>query len=276
MAETMTLLPRAFRVRHRRRELNDTYTLTLEPGEGPPLGFAAGQYNMIYVPGVGEVPISISGSPLEPRPLTHTIRAVGPVSRAICDLRKGQDVGIRGPYGTGWPMEQVLGRDLLLIGGGLGLAPLRPAILQVMAQRAHYGRVTLLIGARTPRDLLYSREIRRWRSRFDFDVQVTVDTATADWHGHVGVVTSLIPLARFEPDETAALVCGPEIMMRYCAAELLRARVAGEDIYVSLERNMKCALGTCGHCQFGPHFVCRDGPVFRYERIAPFLKIREV
>ena len=147
---------------------------------------------------------------------------------------------------------------------------------QILAQRERYGRVALLVGARTPQDLLYVAELQKWRARFDVEVLVTVDSAASGWAGHVGVVTKLIGLARFESDETVAMLCGPEVMMRFCVTELLQRGLRSEDIYLSMERNMKCAVGFCGHCQFGPTFVCKDGPVFQYARLEPFLKIREV
>lgn len=231
---------------------------------------------MLYVLGVGEAPISISGNPLEPAPLTHTVRAVGAVSRAICALKRGTSLGVRGPFGAGWPMDEARGRDVVIVAGGIGLAPLRPAVCQIMAQRQHYGRVCLLVGARTPKDLLYSAELMQWRARFDLEVLVTVDSASNGWRGHVGVVTTLIDQARFDPEEALALVCGPEVMMRYTISALQRVGVAEEHVYLSVERNMKCALGFCGHCQLGPTFVCKDGPVFHLPGIAPFLKVREV
>ncbi len=275
-ASPLLIVPRAFKVRKTRRELRDTVTLELDPTEGLPLTFQAGQFNMLYVFGVGEVPISISGNPMEPAPLTHTVRAVGAVSAAISGLKRQEVVGVRGPFGLGWPLGEALGKDVIIIAGGIGMAPLRPAACQIMAQREQYGRVTLLVGARMPDDLLYSAELQKWRARFDLEVLVTVDSASNGWRGHVGVVTTLIAHARFEPAETVAMVCGPEVMMRYSVAELRRRGVESENIYLSMERNMKCAVGFCGHCQFGPTFVCKDGPVFNHSRIEPFLKVREV
>jgi NAD(P)H-flavin reductase len=275
-ADVIGVVPRAFRVRRKRRDSGDTVTLELDPIEGLPLSFTAGQFNMVYVMGVGEVPISISGSPLDPAPLVHTVRGVGPVSQAICEVRRGAAIGVRGPYGVGWPMVETVGKDIVLIAGGIGLAPLRPAMQQILAQRERYGRVTLLVGARTPQDLLYVAELQKWRARFDVEVLVTVDSVAGGWAGHVGVVTKLIGLARFESDDTVAMLCGPEVMMRFCVTELLQRGLRSEDIFLSMERNMKCAIGFCGHCQFGPTFVCKDGPVFQYARLEPFLKIREV
>lgn len=270
------LLPRPFRVRTARRELADVRTLQLDPADGgPPLAFLPGQFTMLYAFGVGEVPISISGDPAKPEPLVHTIRAVGAVTRALCGLRKGQALGVRGPYGSSWPLSGSEGRDLVVVAGGVGLAPLRPAILSILADRGRFGRVALLVGARSPGEILFARELERWRGRFDLDVRVTVDRADRSWKGEIGVVTRLVSQAAFEPSRASAFVCGPEVMMRFAAAELRVRGVPADSIHVSLERNMKCAVGVCGHCQFGPAFVCKDGPKFSWARVEPLLRIRE-
>lgn len=271
-----TATPVRYRVRRGTREIPDVTTLELDSLEGLPLVFRAGQFNMLYGFGLGEAAISISGSPLEPGPLVHTIRAAGALTRALCGLQRGQTIGVRGPFGTGWPMDEAIGHDVVIIGGGIGLAPLRPAIYQILAQRERYGRVNILVGARTPADLLYTGEIAEWRAHFDLDVHVTVDGAPDGWRGEIGVVTRLIPRAVFEAPESIAMVCGPEVMMRYCAAGLRDRGMPPERIYLSLERNMKCAVGVCGHCQFGPTFVCKDGPVYPLTRIEHLLRIREV
>jgi NAD(P)H-flavin reductase len=260
-----------------RREARDVVTLELEPTTGvSSFSFKPGQFNMLYHFAVGEVPISLSGDPENPLPIVHTIRAVGAVSRGLCSLDRGEAVGVRGPFGSTWPVEEAKGSDVILIAGGIGLAPLRPAIYQLIAHREEYGRVTILYGARSPGELLYRREVERWRGRFDLDVHVTVDHASDDWQGRVGVVTRLIHTAHFDPDNTVAMVCGPEIMMRFTVRELETGGVSAHDVYVSMERNMKCATGVCGHCQFGPTFICKDGPVFPFARIAPFLAVQEL
>jgi NAD(P)H-flavin reductase len=260
-----------------RREARDVVTLELEPTTGvSSFSFKPGQFNMLYHFAVGEVPISLSGDPENPLPIVHTIRGVGAVSRGLCSLDRGEPVGVRGPFGSTWPVEDAKGSDVLLIAGGIGLAPLRPAIYQLIAHREEYGRVTILYGARSPGELLYRREVERWRGRFDLDVHVTVDHASDDWQGRVGVVTRLIHTAHFDPDNTVAMVCGPEIMMRFTVRELETGGVSAHDVYVSMERNMKCATGVCGHCQFGPTFICKDGPVFPFARIAPFLAVQEL
>jgi len=273
------MAPRLFRVRRITREIHDTVTLHVEPAERDgEVSFAAGQFNMLYLFGLGEVPISISSDPAEPRVLAHTVRAVGPVTNALCRLKRGQMLGVRGPFGSGWPLREAVGGDVVIVAGGIGLAPLRPILYHLLAHRDQYGRIVLLYGARTPRDLLYERDLARWRGRFDVQIEATVDAAdTGDgWRGHVGVVTTLIPRAEFDPAETTAVVCGPEVMMRYTIADLQKRGLPPDRVYLSMERNMKCAIGLCGHCQFGPTFVCKDGPVFRYDRIAPLLKVREI
>jgi NAD(P)H-flavin reductase len=231
---------------------------------------------MLYVFGVGEVPISFSGDPSEERTYAHTIRSVGEVTGAIKRLEKGDIIGVRGPFGSHWPVEDLVGKDVVIVAGGMGLAPLRPAIYQLLSNRGDYGRITILYGSRTPRDLLYRNLLERWRGRFDLDVAVTVDRASGDWFGNVGVVTNLIPTAEFDLLESAALVCGPELMMRFTISELVIHGITKDSIYVSMERNMKCGIGLCGHCQFGPHFVCKDGPVFNFAGIESFFKVREV
>ena len=266
--------PKPWLVAAARRDTTDVVTLDLTPPE--PFEFEPGQFNMLYQPGIGEVPISISSDPASNSQVLHTIRDVGPVTRALCALRPGQQVGVRGPYGTSWPVTAAEGGDLLIIAGGIGLPPLRPALYQALGNRDRFGRVVLLYGARTPADLLFTRELSTWRGRFDLDVQVTVDTATRDWRGDVGVVPNLIPNARFDPATATAFVVGPEIMMRFTVRALLAAGLTGDQVYLSMERNMQCAEALCGHCQLGPFLVCRDGPVFSYPKLAPWLNIREV
>jgi NAD(P)H-flavin reductase len=272
-----TLLPRLFRVTRKRRELPGVWTLDLQAADGQgPIAFLPGQFTMVYVFGIGEVPLSISGDPRKPDVLVHTLRAVGAVTRAICAVRKGDFVGVRGPYGAGWPVEAALGRDVVMMAGGLGLAPLRPLVHAIAARRDAFGRVVLLVGARTPAGLLYTRESARWRARFDIDVRATVDAGDPTWKGGVGVITALLSRATFDPDATTAFVCGPEVMMRFGAADLVQRGVPPASVFLSLERNMKCAVGICGRCQFGPAFVCKDGPVLPYSRIGAGLAIREL
>lgn len=266
-----------YRIRRVRRETADTFTLELEPVDAQArFHYAPGQFNMLYIFGVGEIPISISGNPAATTTLVHTTRAVGTVTKAMSKLKRGDVVGVRGPFGTPWPIEAAEGNDVVLVAGGIGLAPLRPALYAVLANRPRYGKVVLLYGARSPEDILYRDELRHWRAQFDLDVYVTVDRATSQWRGNVGVVTTLTARAPFDPLNTVAFVCGPEVMMRMTALELQKRGVAAGQIFISMERNMKCAIGFCGHCQFGPVFVCRDGPVFPYSRIKNWLATWEI
>ena len=262
------MIPTLYRVERMRRDTLDTFSIDIVPANGePPPPFAPGQFNMLYMFGVGEVPISISCDPANGSPIVHTTRAVGSVTQAMSKLRPGDLLGVRGPFGTSWPVEAAQKKDVVLVTGGIGLPPLRPAMYRILAQREQYGKVVLLYGARTPADVLYRKQLERWRSQLDLDVFVSVDRATGKWRGNVGVVTKLIPRAPFDPHNTIAMICGPEVMMRYSAAELEKRGVPTKQIFMSMERNMKCAVRLCGHCQFGANFVCHDGPVFCYDDI---------
>lgn len=269
--------PSPARVLRVQRETHNIFTAVLAPPAGADrFTFRPGQYDMLYASGLGEVPISISGRPDSPREIVHTIREVGPVTRALGRLRRGDTLGLRGPFGTAWPVDRADGCDVVFVGGGIGLAPLRPAIYHVLAHRERYGRIILLYGARAPRDLLFRREVEAWRGRLDVDVEVTVDRGDPDWRGPVGVVTQLLARASFDPGRARAFVCGPELMMTFTVRDLLRRGVSPRAVHVSLERNMKCAIGLCGHCQLGPLFVCRDGAVFPWDRVAGLLAVREI
>jgi len=271
------MIPQPFVVKESKEETHDTFTLVLEAQNGQrQRPFEPGQFNMLYLFGVGEVPISISGNPNEEEVTIHTIRAVGTVTKAMRRLKEGDVVGVRGPFGSGWPVEKVAGKDVVIVTGGIGLAPLRPAIYHVLSRRKEIGKVALLYGARTPEDILYIDEIGKWRSQLDLQVRITVDKADDHWFGTVGVVTILIPKARFDPSNTIAMICGPEIMMHFTVTELLNLGMCESNIYVSMERNMKCAVGFCGHCQYGPTFICKDGAVFPYSHIKNLFRVREV
>jgi len=270
------MLPRPFQVEAMKRELTDTVTMTLRPTDGGTFRFQPGQFNMLYTFGVGEVPISISGDPADPTVINHTIRAVGKTSGALAALKPGDTVGIRGPFGSPWPISDCFGSDVVVLAGGVGIAPLRPAIYSLLAQREKFGNVLILYGARTPEDILFTKELKAWRSRFDLNCQVTVDRVTGKWSGRVGVVTQLLKGGGFDRSYTRALICGPEVMMRFGVQTLNEQGVTDDRIFVSMERNMKCAVGFCGHCQFGPTFVCKDGPVYRFDRIKDIFKLREL
>ncbi len=237
--------------------------------------FQPGQFNMLYLPGYGEAAISISSDPDESRRLVgHTIRFVGNVTRAISRLKVGDLLGLRGPFGAPWPMHEIEGKDVILASGGIGLAPLRPAIYHIQRHRERYGKVVLVYGARTPRDLLYPNEYDEWR-KADIDVQITVDRADETWSGRVGVVPMWFYHFRVDPRKTALLTCGPEIMIRFVVFEALARRIPTDQIYVSLERNMKCGQGACGYCQLGPYFICKDGPVFPFSALEPYFNVEE-
>jgi len=268
------IAPEPWRVDQARRETSDTVTLELVPPDA--FSFLPGQFNMLSVPGVGEVPISVSGDPAAAETVLHTIRDVGAVTRALCALRPGEYAGVRGPYGTHWPVNEAAGGDLIIVAGGIGLPPLLPALHAALAQRDRFGRIVLLYGTRTPDDLLFRDEVAAWRARFDLDVDVTVDSADRGWRGNVGVVPGLVEHAVFDPDTATAFVVGPEIMMRFTVRALLAAGVAAGRVYLSAERNMQCAVALCGHCQLGPLLVCRDGPVFGYPAVARWLGVREL
>lgn len=270
--------PRPFRVVEVQRELDDVVSLRLMPPDGEPLPFQPGQFNMLYAFGVGEIAVSIAGDPSRPGDLVHTVRDVGAVSRAIARTAAGDMLGVRGPFGSSWPVESQRGRHILFVAGGLGLAPLRPAIYRALASRRLYRSISLVLGARSPRDLLYPYQLAGWASGHALNLLVTVDHAGPEWTGAVGVVTAHFARALdgIDPAMTSAFVCGPEVMMRHGCAALTDLGVPGDRIWISMERNMRCAVGHCGHCQFGSDFVCRDGPVFRFSTVTRRLGIREI
>jgi NAD(P)H-flavin reductase len=268
----MTAVPVPYRVVGHVRETPDTVTLRLEPLGEALAEFSPGQFAMVHAFGRGEIPLSVS-SVQSTGGLAHTVRSVGAVSDGLCATRAGDIVGLRGPYGTGWRLERARGADVLVVAGGIGLAPLRPLILGVLAEPEAYGRFSVLIGARTPGDLIARQETPRWRTAF---TGVVVDRPDARWRGDVGVVTQLLGRAPFDPPRTWAFVCGPEPMIRATARELAHRGVPPGRIRVSLERNMRCATATCGHCQLGPLLLCRDGPVVGWDRAEPLLSVREL
>lgn len=268
------MVPLPYRVLTRHQELADTVTIRIAPVEERLYDPLPGQFEMLWAFGVGEVPISISGVD-EGGVLEHTIRSVGAVTEKLCQSRVGDIIGVRGPFGVGWNLDRATGQDLLIVAGGLGLAPLRPAMLEALAHRHRFGRLALIVGARDPDSLLFVEELEGWRGRFDTDVEVTVDAAPPSWRGDVGVVTKLMARTPVEFPKTTAIVCGPEVMMRFAALNLTDRGVPPGQIYLSMERNMRCAIGHCGHCQFGPEFICKDGPVFPWTRIEKLMLARE-
>lgn len=273
MAEPM--LPVRYRVIDRTVETNDSATLRLAPIDEPVERFRPGQFAMLYAYGVGEVPISVSGIG-DDGTLVHTVRSVGAVSRALHAARTGTVLGVRGPFGTTWGLDETANDDLVVVAGGIGLAPLRPLLTAALARRAAYRRIVLVAGARTPDEFLFRAELDRWSRRKDLDVELTVDRPAAGWRGTVGFVTEPLSRLRLEPDRTVAYLCGPEPMMRFSARILLREQIPAGRIQVSLERSMKCGIALCGHCQLGPLLVCRDGPVVSYAVAEPLLAVAEL
>lgn len=269
------MVPVPFTVVAKRQDTADTWTLELDPRHsGDALAWAPGQFTMLAAGGAGEVPISISGDP-DHGPLVHTVRAVGLATEAICAAEPGEVLSVRGPFGHPWPVDDVEGTDVVVVAGGVGLAPLRPAILRLLARRERYGRTVLLYGGRAPSELLFGPELEAWTER-GLDVRVTVDSAGPEWLGHVGVVPRLLNRVELDPERTVALVCGPEIMMRFTVAALGESGVPAERVYASMERNMQCGIGHCGHCQLGPTLICRDGPVYPWSELEPWLAVREL
>lgn len=257
-------------------ENDDTFTLTLDMSAVPGFSFLPGQFNMLYVFGVGESAISISSHPTRSSTIEHTIHRVGTVTSALSQIRRGDVIGVRGPFGTSWPLDAARGKDVCIIAGGIGLAPLRPVIYSLLEERNAFGRIVILYGARSPLDLLYRVALEHWGDEQDVEVLVTVDRGDSSWKGHIGVVSSLLSYIKLDIANTIAYVCGPEIMMKYCIEELIQRGVDPQSIWMSMERNMKCGIGVCGHCQFGPTFICKDGPVFSLPHVRTLLERKEL
>jgi NAD(P)H-flavin reductase len=268
------MVPTRYEVVSRHQETADSVTLALTPVDAPIADPTPGQFTMLYTFGVGEIPISVSGCPQREGALLHTIRGVGATSRALCALEPGAVVGVRGPFGVGWDVSAAEGSDVLIVAGGIGLAPLRPVIREVLTHRDRFGRVAILIGARTPGELLYTEQIAQWRSVPDVHVDVTVDAATRGWSGNVGLITMLLDPLPVTATAASVFLCGPEVMIRVTSRNLVDAGTDPDRIFVSLERNMHCAIRQCGHCQLGPLFVCADGPVVTWTAAGPLLAVR--
>lgn len=252
-----------------------TYRLTFSSKEeARQYRFLPGQFNMLYVPGVGESAISIASDPGPTVNILHTIRSVGNVTRSIEKLEVGDDLLLRGPFGTAWPLEASQGKDILFAAGGLGLAPLRSAILYCLQHPEQFGQIHVLYGARNPGDILYPNELLSWSQR-GANVSTTVDFGNERWRGAIGVVPSLMSTLKLDPTNTVVMTCGPEIMMRFVVFECLSKQIPADNIFVSLERSMNCAIGHCGHCQLGPVFVCKDGPVFSYAQTEAFFHVEQ-
>lgn len=264
---------RVTRIMAIRPEAPGVFTLDLVSRDaGPAVRFEPGQFHMLHLPGIGEAAISIASDPAVSSPVSHTIRAVGNVTHALARLAVGDELLVRGPFGSRWPLAEIRGRDVILAAGGVGLASLRAAICHLARQRDDYGSVAILHGAKTPADLLYVHEHDRWRAA-GLNVFTVVDAADDRWPGAIGVVPDLFADLDIDPGGTSLLCCGPEPMMRAVVARGAGAGIATADIFLAVERNMSCAAGFCGLCQLGPTFVCQDGPVFRHDAIAPFLAV---
>ncbi|MDR3691122.1 MAG: FAD/NAD(P)-binding protein [Fimbriimonas sp.] len=270
------MIPRLMRVVKNRPETSNTFTLTLEDPDRIPFKFEPGQFNMVGIAGVGEVPVSVCGDPDSPMLVVHTIRAVGAITDALRRVVPGQFVMVRGPYGHGWPLREAEGHDVVIVCGGIGLAPMRPAVYRLLQARDRYGKCAMLYGTRTEKDILFKREFMRWRTRKDFRFELTLDRGRGVWRGNVGVVTDLISRLDVDAPNTIAMVCGYEMMMRFIVSSLIAQKLDPSRIFISMERNMKCGVGLCGHCQLRGTFVCRSGPVYRYSDIASLLPVREL
>lgn len=268
------MIPIPFVISKIKKETKDTFTIELDTPNK--FEFKAGQFNMLYLFGVGEVAISISGDPSKREKLVHTIRNVGSVTNRISNLKKNDVLGVRGPFGSSWQIENFQNKDILIIAGGLGLAPVRPIIYYILNNRNSFNKVTILYGTKNPNEIIFKNELHKWKSSFDIDLQIIVDNPDSNWKGNTGLITTLIKNLNFVPDNTIAMICGPEIMMKVSSIEVQNKGLNPQNIYLSMERNMKCAIGLCGHCQYGSKFICKDGPVFSYLEIKHLLDIWEL
>ncbi len=264
-------LPQPARILERIQESPTVFTLRLElldPQRRQRYLFHPGQFNMVYLPGAGEVPISIVSDPQDPHLLDHTIRAVGRVTHGLAHLRSGDQLGLRGPFGRGWPLAQAQGHDLVIVTGGLGCAPLVGVIRYVLRRRAQFGRLVILQGVKHADDLIWRSQYETWARQPATQVLLAADQAPKGrWPWHTGRVLDLLDQARFDPQRSLAFLCGPEPMMVAAVQALRRRQMPAQAIWLSMERNMQCAVGHCGHCQYGPDFLCREGPVFCYADI---------
>ena len=255
------------------QEAPSIFTLRLQyedTGVQEAFEFAPGQFNMVTLFGVGEIPISIVNDPLDSHFFDHTIRVVGRVSEGMSKLQPGDRLGIRGPFGRGWPMDRIKGKDVLLITGGLGCAPLVSVIRYLLRRRDDYGHVHILQGVKHSNDLIWREQYDEWAKIRDVNIMLAADVAEKGWTGQQGMVTELIDQISLRPQRTVVLLCGPELMMLAAVASLRELEIQDSNIWFSMERNMQCGIGQCGHCQIGPQYVCQDGPVFCYSEMADF------
>ncbi len=274
---TDPMIPSLYKITSHNDETIDTFTVELQPVDNTQtFEFLPGQFCMLHAFGIGESAISISGDPKVKNIITHTIKQVGSVTKILEALNFGSTIGVRGPFGKAWPVKETVGKNVVIVAGGIGLAPLRPMIYHIQANREQYKKVWLFYGARTPKDVIYEDEISKWRKRGDIDINLTVDKGGLLWRGGVGTVTALMEKNQIEVNNTIALVCGPEIMIHFSVLSLEKMGFSKEAIYVSMERNMQCGLGYCGHCMCGSKFICKDGPVLKYSEAEQLLKVREL
>lgn len=268
-------LPELASVAEIRDETYDTKTFRLafaDPARWEAFQYRPGQFVELSVFGVGEAPFCLASPRNGANAFEVTVRSTGAVTDALHQLKVGDEVGVRGPLGNGFPFDEVKGRDILFVGGGLGLPPLRPLIWEMLEAKDEFGKVTVLYGARTPQDLVYRDELERWRRRDDVEFLVSVDTADDTWEDNVGVVGTLFPKVDIDPNTTTAFVCGPPIMIRFVLSDLLSMHLSEDQIYTTLERHMRCGVGKCNHCLIGDKYVCRDGPVFSYRQMKAMME----
>lgn len=271
------MIPKLYKINSHCDETSDTFTIELQPlDKDLKFSFQPGQFCMLHAFGIGESAISISGDPLRKNVITHTIKQVGSVTKILEALNLNSVIGVRGPFGTPWPVQSAVGKNVVIVAGGIGLAPLRPVIYHIQANRAQYNKVWLFYGARTPKDIIYEEEIANWRKNNDIEIHLTVDKGSLFWRGSVGTVTALMEKVAIDVENTMALVCGPEIMIHFSVLSLEKLGLAKEAIYVSMERNMQCGVGYCGHCMCGAKFICKDGPVLKYSDAEQLLTVREL
>jgi len=267
-------LPKDAIIVDRQQELKDVFTLTLafsDPEIHAQYQFSPGQFNMLYLYGIGEVAISIISSPEDDQKHLHTIRAVGKVTNGLAQLKVGDHIGIRGPFGRGWPLDYAKNKDVLILTGGLGCAPSVSIINYILNNRSDFNTLHIIQGVKHSNDFIFKAQYDEWAKSFDTHVHLAADVSTSNWPWYTGLVTGLLDQITFDSDNTVCMMCGPEAMLKAAAKKLISLQVPENEIFLNLERNMECALGHCGHCQFGGHFICKDGPVFCYPDIKGLL-----
>lgn len=257
-------------ITRRIQETNTLFTLSLEFEDKTlheQYEFIPGQFNMVYLHGIGEIAISIMSDPVEQHSYDHTIRAVGRVSKGLMALKTGEHVALRGPFGRGWPLMLARDKDVIILTGGLGCAPVISVINYIMRRRLHYGKIMILQGVKHSDDFIYQQHYAHWQQQPNTEVLIAADQSGPSWPWMTGRITNMLDELSFNPQHTIAMLCGPEVMMRVAIEALSKKGMSDDDMYLSMERSMHCATGHCGHCQFGGKFVCKDGPVFSFSQI---------